>query len=155
MTAFSECAPLFFHGAFMSAFQRINRVLERVYDFRGNAGRKEFFYVWAASFLFALLVAIPAVAFLYWLAYYGSNFEFADELTDAIFTPVNVTVGILWGLFAFIGSFAVTVAEIFTSMRRLNDLSLSRWLTLIYLVPFINLFFFVFLLFVPKREEGV
>lgn len=139
----------------MAAFQRLNRVLERVYDFRGRAGRKEFVYVWLASFLFALVVAIPAVAFLYWLAYYGSNFEFADELTDAIFTPANITCGILWGVITVVGSLAVTVAEIFTSMRRLNDLAVSRWWVFLYLVPFVNLIFFVFLVFVPQRENEV
>lgn len=134
--------------------QSVNRVMERVFDFRGRARRSEFFYVWLANLLYAILLSIPMVCFIWWLGVYGQNFTFADELTEALLSPLNVLAYIVWSLLATVGGWAGVVAQIFTSVRRLNDLGLSRWWWLVYFVPVVNFFFFVFLLFMPGKPEA-
>ena len=137
----------------MSFIHKVGAILERVYDYRSSCGRKEFAAVWGVSLLFAITVTIPLIGFLYWLGHYGSNFDFADELTDAVFSLPNMLAGFFWAVYTLVVGTAVTVAMVFTSIRRLNELGRSRWLTLFYLIPLLGFFLLIWLMFYPAHAD--
>lgn len=134
----------------MLSSQSVSQCLGRIYDCHGSCGRKEFAVLWGVSLVYSAFVVVPLVCFLYWLGHYGDNFDFADELVDAIFTPGNIALALVWFLYTAVGGVAVTVAEIFVSIRRLHDLNRSGWFVLLYLVPVVGLFLFVWLMFCPE-----
>ena len=136
----------------MFSFQSVGQCLTRIFDYRGSCGRKEFAAMWGVSLVYSIFVVVPLVCFLYWLGHYGDNFDFADELVDAIFTPANIAMGLIWSLYTVVCGIAVTVAEIFVSVRRLHDLNRSGWFVLLYLVPVVGLFLLIWLMFCPGNS---
>lgn len=138
----------------MLSSQSVSQCLGRIYDCHGSCGRKEFAALWGVSLVYSAFVVLPLVCFLYWLGHYGDNFDFADELVDAIFTPGNIALALVWFLYTAVGGVAVTVAEIFVSIRRLHDLNRSGWFVLLYLVPVVGLFLFVWLMFCPGNNPA-
>ena len=133
----------------------LEKLLERLYDYRAAAGRGEFLAVTGANVVFATTLAVPVLAFLYWLGNYGANFSYADEILDAVFSPGNIAAFALWTLLLIAGGIAGAAAEFFAAVRRLNDLCVNRWFVLLLLVPVLNLLFVLFLIFLPgRREQG-
>ena len=105
-------------------------------------------------FLFWTVIFTPVLAFVYWIGIYAQRFEFVDQLTDLILTPENLTLGSIWALIALFGGVVMTVALIFTSIRRLNDMGWRRWWAFSLLVPIVNAVFLVLLIFVPAKLES-
>ena len=56
-------------------------------------------------------------------------------------TIATVGTGLLWVVMAVVG--------VVVSRRRLHDLNLTGWLSILQLVPIVNFFFFLYLLFAP------
>ena len=133
---------------------RFNLLLERIFDFRTVASRREYVCVFFAVFLFWTVIFTPVLAFVYWIGIYAQRFEFVDQLTDLVLTPENLTLGSIWALIALFGGVVMTVALIFTSIRRLNDMGWRRWWAFSLLVPIVNAVFLVLLIFVPAKLES-
>ena len=136
----------------MKILEKTSSILERLFDFRGEAKRGEFFLIVSLGLLYFFVLVAAAIAHLYWLHYQSQNFVFAGEARDALFTPTVMAGYVIWGFFATAGLVAVFVAQVFAGIRRLNDLKLRRWLILFGLVPVVNLVFLVFLMFVPADD---
>ena len=133
---------------------RFNLLLERIFDFRTVASRREYVCVFFAVFLFWTVIFTPVLAFVYWIGIYAQRFEFVDQLTDLVLTPENLTLGSIWALIALFGGVVMPVALIFTSIRRLNDMGWRRWWAFSLLVPIVNAVFLVLLIFVPAKLES-
>lgn len=128
---------------------KINRLLERAYDYRGRGSRAEFAILFATTICFALLVFVPLVLIFIGIGLYGQTLEFADDLYDVVLHPAMLGFALIWFLYTTIGTMAITVAVIFGSIRRLHDLERSGWWSALLLVPALNILLVAYLLFFP------
>lgn len=98
--------------------------MKKIFSFSDTAGRVEFFFVSLASYLIFVCIIIVAT----------------DENS-----PVNWIAPIF-----LIPLIPIILANI---CKRLNDIGKSRYLTIVALIPFVNLIFFLYLLFAPGKPK--
>lgn len=111
-----------------------------VFSFQGRIGRLRYWAYTIATILVSYLIFGVAVALLMPAMMESGGGEF-----DGM--PI-----MFWVLYlAFIGVLLVT--GIMWGVRRLHDLNQSGWLWLLNLVPIVNFFFGLYLLFAPGKEE--
>ena len=101
--------------------------MKAIFSFKGNAGRLDFL----GCQLFAILII-------------GVAMGLGELAGDA----ANITLiqGFLLLGFTIVGSW-ISVA---TSARRLNDLQRTRWMLLLFVVPFVSMLTYFYLLFAPS-----
>lgn len=100
--------------------------------FKGRIGRMQYF---VTSIILMLVVLFPGNLFV------SFSFEF-DGIILLIFL-----------LMLFVVYVVSMTLEISITVRRLHDIGMSGWFTLILFVPFLNLLWVLYLLF--RRGEGV
>lgn len=142
-------------NSFKHIFEKTSALLERLFDFRGRAGRAELCLIVTLGLAYIAALLAVAIAHLYWVHNEAQNFVYVGEARQALFSPTVITGYVLWGFCATAGTIAVVVAQIFAAIRRLNDLNKSRWIALLGLIPLVNLVFLVFLLFVPAANDDL
>lgn len=105
--------------------------MKEIFSFKGNAGRLDFL----GCQLFAILIM-------------GVAMGLGELSGDA----ANITViqGFLL-LGFFIVGFWISLA---TSARRLNDLQRTRWMLLLFVVPFVSMLTYLYLLFAPSASRS-
>lgn len=108
-----------------------------VFSFSGRIGRLRYLaYLMLMYLIFAAAVGVPAAILI--------------PMTGGG-TEINVPVIIL-GLIVFIMYIAMIVYVFVYAIRRLNDCGRSGWLSLLLMVPFLNLFISLYLMFAPGTE---
>ncbi len=106
----------------------MNLELKSFFGFTGKIGRLEYFVK-------GILTSIPA------LILSGVSFFLQD----------NVVVGSLLALVSLV-VFIVTVVSLLSLIkRRMNDLELSTWLIVLILIPLVNFFYSLYLIFAPGK----
>lgn len=111
---------------------------------RGRIGRLRYFLGGICVGLVAfvpmfILVAIWGVA-----GYIGAN-----DGPSAIGGVLNVFMPILLFISIFVVAIPLTIMNIMLQIRRLHDLNMSGWFILVNFVPFINMLFSLYVLFMP------
>ncbi len=107
----------------------------KVFSMSGRIGRLRYL---AYSFLFNILTVVAIIILMF----------FASLLFN--FIEVDVAVDRVAGLVAMV---MLTAAYFVLAKRRLNDLNKSGWLSLVGLIPIINIFFILYVFFWPGTDE--
>ncbi len=98
-------------------------------DWSGRFSRKEFIIVFLLTWVLSMIVSIVSAGVV----------------------AVDESLAIL----TFLMLYSMVIIVIFGSVvRRLHDMDKSGWNALIHLIPFINLIFLCYMLFVPSKEVG-
>lgn len=100
----------------------------RLFSTKGRIGRLRFI---AYSWLVTLLVAVPLFFMIGLLSESGTPSASADSMTDAL---------------SYFLAYAVTGVM---AKRRFNDVNLTGWLALLILMPVVNIFVWLYLMFKP------
>lgn len=88
--------------------------------------------------------------FLFQLGLFGV--EFLGGLIASVFAFVPALYALVLGLISIV----VLVARLILDIARLHDANMSGWWLLLFLVPFVNIFFFFYLFFAasfPYRNQ--
>lgn len=121
-----------------TAWNEIEYHQEPFYSIHGRVGRIRFL-----SYIVLINIAATVISMVLG-SIIGTIFFFMPDSTIAM-----VPLGILW-----IFNIAVSLYAYFApSIRRLNDLNRTGWLSLLYLIPLVNIVFF-FYLALAGGDEG-
>lgn len=83
-------------------------------------------------------------------------FAIATLLVIPILSTILVAIfsAISLDIVGSIATLALAVIGIFATMQRVRDAGLNTWLTLLIIVPVVNLVFYIILLFKGSKEEA-
>jgi len=132
-------------GASIDVDPRVATYQPRFLALNGRIGRVRYF---AYGMGLALLMYAALIPLLFLTGMSGAMFGDPNAAGG-----VNPIVGAVAGLLMLVLYIAVLVMMIGYTVRRLNDLGKSGWMALLFLVPLVNLFLWIYVQFFPGQKE--
>lgn len=135
--------------------QSINKLLARLFDWHSTATRKEFACVFLSCIAANLLIAVPYVFVVIEYASLVIDYGVSSAemfLADALLEWKIVLLLYLWCFVTWCLSVFEMFLAAFTTIRRLNDIGISKWYVTLHFFPVINFLFLIFLLFMPSKK---
>jgi uncharacterized membrane protein YhaH (DUF805 family) len=113
----------------------------KIFSFKGRIGRLRYIAYGMGTYLAIMAVFMP---FMGGTMLLGGSMELAGETV----MPIAVIVGLS------VFYIAIIVLSVAFGKRRLNDLNRSGWWMLIFIVPLVNLFMAIYIVFFPGSNEA-
>lgn len=133
---------------------KLNALIGRIFDWRTGASRREFLKIFLVVTGAGLLIAAP---YLYLaIDYIGQVINYGEDAAAMMFDDRLAEDGFFfwlffWNVLALGYWFAAPFVSVFSIVRRLNDVKLSKWWLLLGFLPVLNLFLLCFLLLAPSK----
>ncbi len=114
--------------------------IKNIFSFSDEAGRLDFFITHIVLIVVAMsMVPIGTII--------GSSIFFLEFSISE-----NIHIG-WWQMSIIISIIFFVITQLANLCRRLNDLWISRWASLILFVPILNILFELYVLFVPGKKK--
>lgn len=117
------------------------------YSTKGRFGRLSYLtWLFITNALYSSIALF--IVFLFGLVAFATSAVEITDLQSFFFSTMGIITGILF-LIAVIGSLILTVK---VTIRRLHDLDKNGWLCLLFLIPFVNVLFALYILCAPGTK---
>lgn len=131
----------------------INALIERLFDWRSTASRREFLNIFLAICGVGLLLSIP---YIYLIAeFIGLVVDYGEDAAGMMFESMltaKIVLGLcLWTCFFFFYVLTTLLIVVTTSVRRLNDIKGAKGWVILNFFPPINLLLWTYLALAPHR----